>query len=59
MLFFCSDMAYLGHHISNEGIIPDESKFLAINNFLTPKDADDVPSHFVIIISVSYPTLQN
>lgn len=52
-------MTYLGHHISNEGIIPDESKFLAINNFLTPKDADDVPSHFVIIISVSYPTLQN
>ena len=40
--FFCSDVTYLGHHISNEGIKPDESKFSAIKKFPTPQSADDV-----------------
>lgn len=40
--FFCSDVTYLGHHISYEGIKPDESKFSAIVNFPTPKNADEV-----------------
>lgn len=40
--FFCSDVTYLGHHISNEGIQPDKSKFSAIKDFPVPQNADDV-----------------
>lgn len=40
--FFCSDVTYLGHHISSMGIQPDKSKYQAIQNYPTPKNADDV-----------------
>lgn len=41
-VFFASDVTYLGHHISEKGIQPDRSKFSAIENYPTPKDADEV-----------------
>lgn len=40
--FFCSDVTYLGHHISAEGIQPDKSKYSVISNYPTPKNADEV-----------------
>lgn len=41
-VFFESDVTYLGHHISEKGIQADRSKFSAIENYPTPKDADEV-----------------
>ena len=41
-MFFRSDVTYLGHHISSEGIQPDKSKFSAILNYPEPQNADDV-----------------
>lgn len=40
--FFCSDVTYLGHHISSLGIQPDKSKYNVILNYPIPKNVDDV-----------------
>lgn len=40
--FFCPDVTYLGHHISNQGIQPDKSKYSTILNYPEPQNADDV-----------------
>lgn len=39
--FFKSDVTYLGHHISEQGILPDKSKFSVIFNYPVPKTADE------------------
>lgn len=40
--FFKHDVTYLGHHISENGIQPDPSKFDVIKNYPEPKDADEI-----------------
>lgn len=40
--FFKNEVTYLGHHISEKGVLPDPAKFHAIKNFPTPKNADEV-----------------
>lgn len=40
--FFKHDVTYLGHHISENGILPDPSKYKTIENFPEPKNADEV-----------------
>lgn len=40
--FFRSEVTYLGHNITDKGILPDSSKFEAIKNYPTPKNADEV-----------------
>lgn len=40
--FFCADVTYLGHHISEQGIQPDKNKYDAILNYPKPQNADDV-----------------
>ena len=39
--FFCAEVTYLGHHITEQGIQPDPSKFSAIVNYPKPENADD------------------
>lgn len=41
-IFFCADVTYLGHHISEQGIQPDKSKYSSILNYPEPKTADEV-----------------
>lgn len=41
-IFFCADVTYLGHHISEQGIQPDKSKYSSILNYPEPKSSDDV-----------------
>jgi hypothetical protein len=41
-LFLQSSVTYLGHHISGEGIKPDQSKFEVIKNYPKPTNADEV-----------------
>lgn len=40
--FFKKEVTYLGHNISDKGILPDSSKFEAIINYPVCKTADDV-----------------
>lgn len=39
--FFHADVTYLGHHISEQGVQPDKSKFNAILNYPKPTNSDD------------------
>lgn len=40
--FFRHDVTYLGHHISENGILSDSTKYKIIENFPRPKTADEV-----------------
>lgn len=40
--FFKTEVTYLGHKISEKGVLPDDSKFDAIKNYPIPKNADEV-----------------
>lgn len=40
--FFGTDVTYLGHHVSEQGIQPDKTKFEAIEKYPRPENADDV-----------------
>ena len=40
--FFHKEVTFLGHKITDKGILPDESKFHIINKYPRPTDADDV-----------------
>lgn len=40
--FFQNEVTYLGHKITDKGILPDDSKFDVINNYPEPKNADEV-----------------
>lgn len=40
--FFRHDITYLGHHISENGILPDPSKYKTVENFSEPKNAYEV-----------------
>lgn len=39
--FFKSEVTYLGHHLTDKGILPDKSKYVAIEDYPTPKTADE------------------
>lgn len=40
--FFRKEVTFLGHKITDKGILPDESKYEIINNYPIPLTADDV-----------------
>ena len=40
--FFRTEVTYLGHKITDKGILPDESKYETIKNYPIPKNADEV-----------------
>lgn len=40
--FFQNNVTFLGHKITNKGILPDDTKFVVINNYQTPENADAV-----------------
>lgn len=40
--FFKSDVTYLGHHISDKGILPDSSKYSIVEKYPIPTNSDDV-----------------
>lgn len=40
--FLKKQILYLGHLISNEGILPDPDKVIAVKNYPTPQNADEV-----------------
>lgn len=40
--FFRHDVTYLGHHISEEGILPDPTKYKTVENYPIPSNADEV-----------------
>lgn len=40
--FFKSEVTFLGHRCTADGIMPDESKLRAVKNFPIPKDKDEV-----------------
>lgn len=40
--FFQTEVVYLGHKITDKGILPDDSKFNTLLNYPTPKNADEV-----------------
>lgn len=40
--FFRTDVTYLGHRLTDQGILPDESKFEIIKNYPRPDNADAV-----------------
>ena len=42
MQLHMSELLYIGHWISGEGVRPDPSKVLAIQNMATPKSASEV-----------------
>lgn len=39
--FLQTTVTYLGHQISDKGILPDSSKYSAVKNYPVPKNADD------------------
>lgn len=39
--FFRTEVTYLGHKITDRGILPDDSKFEALTKFPTPTNADE------------------
>lgn len=40
--FFRTEVTYLGHNITDQGILPDSSKFDSIKNYPIPNNADEV-----------------
>lgn len=40
--FLRTEVTYLGHKITDKGILPDDSKYEAIRSYPVPKSADDV-----------------
>ena len=40
--FLRTEVTYLGHKITDKGILPDDAKFDTIKNYPVPKNADDV-----------------
>lgn len=40
--FFRKEVTYLGHKITDKGILPDDSKYQIINKYPTPQSADEV-----------------
>ena len=40
--FFSTEVTYLGHKITNEGILPDDSKFQTIKDYPEPTNVDEV-----------------
>lgn len=40
--FLKTEVTYLGHKITDQGILPDDSKFKAIRDYPIPKNVDDV-----------------
>ena len=40
--FFKSEVTYLGHKCTDQGILPDNSKFKSIQNYPVPQDKDSV-----------------
>lgn len=40
--FFRKEVTYLGHQITDQGILPDKSKYAAIDNYPVPENADAV-----------------
>ena len=40
--FLRTEVTYLGHKITDKGILPDDTKYDTIRNYPTPKNADDV-----------------
>lgn len=40
--FFCTEVIYLGHKITDKGILPDSSKFQVIKDYPIPTNADAV-----------------
>lgn len=40
--FFCTEVTYLGHKITDHGILPDDSKFKVIKDFPRPTNPDEV-----------------
>lgn len=40
--FFKAEVTYLGHKITDQGILPDDSKFKVIENYPKPANTDDV-----------------
>lgn len=40
--FFRTEVLYLGHRITDKGILPDSNKFKAIKDFPVPSNADEV-----------------
>lgn len=42
--FFCKEVIYLGHKITEKGIFPDPDKFEAIKNFPYPQKPKDIKS---------------
>ena len=41
-VFFQNNVTYLGHKVTSQGVLPDESKYDAIRNYTQPKSSDDV-----------------
>ena len=39
--FFMHEVTYLGHKCTNQGILPDDSKYSAIRDYPVPKDGDE------------------
>ena len=39
--FFMHEVTFLGHKCTNQGILPDDSKFAAIRDYPIPKDAEE------------------
>lgn len=40
--FFNTEVTYLGHRITDKGILPDSSKYSTISNYPTPNNSDEV-----------------
>lgn len=40
--FFQTEVTYLGHKITDKGILPDDSKFKVVRDYPTPTNADEV-----------------
>ena len=56
--FFKSDVTYLGHKITDQGIYPDETKFETIRKFPIPTNADEV-RRFVAFCNYYRKCIQN
>jgi hypothetical protein len=42
--FLKTELSYLGHIVTSEGVMPDPNKVRAINDFPIPKNVTDVKS---------------
>ncbi len=50
---FCTDLQFLGHHISQDGITPDGSKVEKVTSWPTPASAHDVRSFLGLVRYIS------